>query len=362
MTSEEIKSVLSQLEALMSEETAGAHRPDGASVPRHYQPLLGDPRRRLYTENPTLDYGQSTEESAGARAQHRRQEVQPVSTPRPPHLYRGEMSHLPAEPVVSRGQNTAAAMSGEYNELATSPQQQQRQSMIKLQRYNGEEPADTYLLQVQLAAQINGWSAEETAGHVALSLEGRALKILTDLRPAELRDWPKLKRAIQRRFDRHLLVVDARDRLAKRRRELGESLGTYAADLRSYTRRGHPDFSERVQEELTVQAFLRGLQPERLREHLRLFSPATLEAALTEAERVEHVLCPEGNRRSYIRVNQAGSEDADDMDEEARRTTVTPQQRRSRRNYGDCYRCGAPGHIARYCPAPTPRSQQPDLN
>ncbi len=61
-----------------------------------------------------------------------------------------------------------------------------RQPMPKLQRYNREVPTDTYLMQVQLAAQLNGWTAEEIVGHVALSLEGKALQILTDLQPEEL--------------------------------------------------------------------------------------------------------------------------------------------------------------------------------
>lgn len=94
---------------------------------------------------------------------------------------------------------------------------------------------------------------------------------------------------------------------------------------------------------------------------MRLFSPSTLEAALKEAERVEHVLCPKGSGRSNdICVNQARRDDSDVV--EARRTTTNLQQRHSRRSDGECYRCGAPGHIARFCPAPTSRSQQPDLN
>ena len=38
-----------------------------------------------------------------------------------------------------------------------------------------------HLIQVQLVAQINTWTVEEVAGQVALSLEGKALQLLTDL-------------------------------------------------------------------------------------------------------------------------------------------------------------------------------------
>ena len=65
-----------------------------------------------------------------------------------------------------------------------------RQAALKLLPYTGEEPADTYLIQVQLAAQISAWTVEEVAGHAALSWEGKALQLLTNLRPE----------TIQRRF------------------------------------------------------------------------------------------------------------------------------------------------------------------
>ncbi|XP_039453944.1 LOW QUALITY PROTEIN: uncharacterized protein LOC120432803 [Oreochromis aureus] len=159
---------------------------------------------------------------------------------------------------------------------------------MKLPRYNGEAPPETYLIQVQLAAQLNGWSTEETAVQVALALEGRALQILTDLQPEERLSWPAVARAMQSRFGLRTHADDARDKLASRPRRQEESLGAYAADLCLYARRGYPAFDAAAQEELALQAFVRGLQPKRLQEHIRLHAPETLAAALTEAERVEH--------------------------------------------------------------------------
>ncbi|CAI5678294.1 unnamed protein product [Oreochromis niloticus] len=109
---------------------------------------------------------------------------------------------------------------------------------MKLPRYNGEAPPETYLIQVQLAAQLNGWSTEETAVQVALALEGRALQILTDLQPEERLSWPAVARAMQSRFGLRTHADDARDKLASRPRRQEESLGAYAADLCLYARRG----------------------------------------------------------------------------------------------------------------------------
>lgn len=90
----------------------------------------------------------------------------------------------------------------------------------------------------------------------------KALQVLTNLKPEECFNWLAIKRAIQHRF----------------------------ADLRRNTRLRYPTFDTRAQEELTLQAFMWGLQPDRLRELLRLFAPRTLTDAIAEGERVEHVL------------------------------------------------------------------------
>lgn len=63
-------------------------------------------------------------------------------------------------------------------------------------------------------------------------------------------------------------------------------MGTYTADLRLYARWGCDD----QQEEFTLQAFVWGLQPEQLKEHIRLTSPSSLVAALGEAEQVEQIM------------------------------------------------------------------------
>lgn len=237
--------------------------------------------------------------------------------------------------------------------------------------YNGEDPPETYLIQVQLASQLNAWSAEETAVQVALALEGKALQILTDLQPEERFNWQAIERALKHRFCRHAHADDARDKLVSRQREEGESLGGYAADLCFYARHGYPTFHAEVQDELALQAFVRGLQPERLREHIRLHAPKTLTAALAESERVEHVLST-GDRstNTRYRVRQAAYEGRDDEEVTRQATTTPPKQpqRGTRRTAGQpterCYRCGEPGHIARHCPAPAPRSPvpQPPLN
>lgn len=93
--------------------------------------------------------------------------------------------------------DTATFSTAACRAIATGPSSDAQRTSIKLPRYTGEASADTYLVQVQLAAQLNSWTSQETAVHVALSLEWRALQILTDLQPDELQDWVVLKAALQ---------------------------------------------------------------------------------------------------------------------------------------------------------------------
>ena len=191
----------------------------------------------------------------------------------------------------------------------------------------------------------------------------KALQVLTDIQPEGRFDWPAIKRVIQHRFGRQTHIKDTRDKLAGWRRRDGESLGAYTADLHCYTCMGYPTFDTRAQEELALQTFTRGLLPERLREHLCLYSPRTLTDAIAEGEQVEHVLNTTSSMKCRVRWTDYGESDEEGS---SHHTTTTASQRPwcgTRRLPGQflegCYRCGEISHIARHCPAPTPWSQAP---
>ncbi|KAG1946509.1 thy-1 membrane glycoprotein [Pimephales promelas] len=181
-------------------------------------------------------------------------------------------------PVVS----PTLQISGQPGALTRSP--------AKLPRYSGLTPLEPYLAQVDLAALHDGWSCEETAIHLALALEGPAFQVLIDLSPEKRRDLQALTAALNRRFGQRTSAEQSREELTNRRRCEGESVGAFAADIRVYTRKGYPTFQAAAREELSLHAFLRGLTPERLRQHVRLLSPRNLSEALREAERAEEVL------------------------------------------------------------------------
>ncbi|KAM9461447.1 uncharacterized protein Hap1MRO34_017680 [Clarias gariepinus] len=177
-------------------------------------------------------------------------------------------------------------------EQATAPCSVRQRSdlQLRLPAYNGAGDPHAFIAQVELAAKFAGWSPAETAVRVALSLEGDALRALQDLRADERGDWVKLQQSLCFRFGAGDRNEAAGEELATRVRSASEPLGAFAMDLRSLARQGYPDFGHGQQEELARRAFLRGVRPYRLREHLRLAAPASLSEALREAERAEPIL------------------------------------------------------------------------
>lgn len=63
---------------------------------------------------------------------------------------------------------TAAASEADVSVMAER-QEIHRRPTHQLPPYDGGIPADTYLLQVQFAAQLNAWTAEETEARCSLS-------------------------------------------------------------------------------------------------------------------------------------------------------------------------------------------------
>ncbi|MGH0117704.1 UNVERIFIED_CONTAM: hypothetical protein FKN15_036884 [Acipenser sinensis] len=111
-----------------------------------------------------------------------------------------------------------------------------------------------------------------------------------------------------------------------RKRASGEKLGILAADTKYLARRGYPGLPPAVQEDLAMEAFIRGLNPTALRQQVRLVAPTSLEQALTHALRIEAVL-EEGERVRIPKVRAVrGKEDSDGEEDTAAVRQTMPKK------------------------------------
>ena len=97
---------------------------------------------------------------------------------------------------------------------------------------------------------------------VALALEGKVLQVLTDLPWKNKHAGLRSCEPSSTHLGHWVFTEDAQEKLAAGRSE-SKSLGASAVDPHLYTHGGYTTYS--IQEELTLQAFIRGLQPEQLR-------------------------------------------------------------------------------------------------
>ena len=194
-------------------------------------------------------------------------------------------------PCAMGVQRPPVATTGRAGEPGAAHRPLVARTAVRLPKFSGVTQLEPYLAQFRLAAWHNGWGAEEAVVHLALALEGTAARVLLDLDQADQRDLQALIQALERRLGERVSSNESKQLLASHRRREEESLGVYAADVQLLTRRSYPEFSAATREALALHAFLRGLQPESLGQHVRLTEPHTLDAALDQAERAEEELC-----------------------------------------------------------------------
>ncbi|KAJ8352500.1 hypothetical protein SKAU_G00239760 [Synaphobranchus kaupii] len=219
---------------------------------------------------------------------------------------------------------------------------------LKLPRFNGTASLESYLAQLELAAQLASWTPEQTVGHLALALEGPALEAILDLPPAERQNLQALTAALQRRFTQHRSAEASREKLLSRYRCEEESWGKVAADVQRYAREAYPEFDAAAQEKLALHAFLRALTPERLRDHVSLAQPGSISEALSMTTRAEDTLAirptPQPTRQ-HVRV--ADGEELQHQSHGSPRRRETRQGRRSEENAAPGTNPPQPGRLGK---------------
>ena len=232
---------------------------------------------------------------------------------------------------------------------------------IRLPKYSGQHDLQTFLMQLETAAEFEGWSDRATTAQLILALEGEALAALEGL--PDRHDGEAIITALQDRFGQMNIEERSVALLQDRVRKEGEPLAIFAAELRKLVRRGYP-LSPRGEIDRTLRrAFLRGLTPEWLRRAVACLPATDFSTTLHEAHRIETDLAPLEKPQPRppaprVRAAQPEAEQEREEEEEVTRQATTPAApSRPTGRGGPCYRCQEAGHVAEDCEAPKPRNR-----
>lgn len=258
---------------------------------------------------------------------------------------------------ASRDANSSTSISTAISmgSIAAGETDPVQRGKLKAGRYDGTTSWEAFQAKFELVAAANGWSVAEKAVRLATSLEGEAQRVLLDLTVGEMKDPQAVATAVTRRFGKIVPAVAIRQQFSKRTRKPGEALGVFAAEIRYLARKGFTQFPEDVRLALATEAFITGLTPEALRQHVRLARPETLEEALERALAIEEVFseshtAPISRAHPQVYQAQLSSPPPQPTTTAARPRRSGPPRFQPDGAQGQiCWRCGQSGHRRRDC-------------
>ena len=154
-------------------------------------------------------------------------------------------------------------------------------------RYDGTSTWEAYLVQFEIAAELNGWTCPEKAAFLATSLDGSAANILGAIPADRRKDYSALVTALETRFGCSVQKELNRVRLRNRRRQRGEPLVVVADDVERLARLTYADASIDTQNIHAMEQFIEAICDDDLRVRVLQSRPTNLQEALRSALELE---------------------------------------------------------------------------
>ena len=186
---------------------------------------------------------------------------------------------------------------------------------VKPQLYDGLTDIDEYLTQFNIVAEINQWSSQTKALHLASSLTGSARSLLSELDSEHSRNFSELVNALQSRFGTVNKAELYRAQLKNRLRQKGETIPELAQNIRKLTRQSYPAANSDLIDTLALDHFIDSLLDSEIRIRLRECSPKTIQEAETLAVKMEAQRIADRQRNKAVGSVGETSEKSDTTDE-----------------------------------------------
>ena len=296
---------------------------------------------------------------------------QPVGASRPGTVGCPILSGQSVQSTVTGGQDTTEG--GISSAVGGRSGKSQRSQPKKVAKYDGKNSWADYLVQLDIAAQLNDWDESQKAMELATSLEGAPRGVLAEVSPQNRFNFQVLVDKFAQRFEPEAQTATYQSQLQSRKRRRNESIPELVQEISRITRKAYPAADSQTRDTLAVSSFISALGNEAQQLFLYQKDPRTLEDAGKAALGYETFQATVSKETSYVRmVKDTGEPPAwacEWMSRinklEKRLQQGTPQQGRhwgpTSKNgdtgsfrRGTCFHCGSEEHFIRQCPSRGP--------
>ncbi|KAJ8934067.1 hypothetical protein NQ318_012498 [Aromia moschata] len=184
--------------------------------------------------------------------------------------------------------------------------------MLKPPTYDGQSSWSMYRRQFEAAAKANGWTPQEMATSLVISLRGQALEILQSIPEEQQNDYDRIVGALEIRYGHKYLRQVYQSQIKSRQQRSNESLQEYEADIERLIHLAYPQAPKEFLEQIGIQTFIDGLVDTEMQQALRLGRHATISDALIAA--LEFKAAKEASRNYKPLVRQVKFEECQKQD------------------------------------------------
>ncbi|KAJ8945155.1 hypothetical protein NQ318_001620 [Aromia moschata] len=203
---------------------------------------------------------------------------------------------------------TSIADSGDYSTSPGIPLQNSTlmhaersiHKMLKPPTYDGQSSWSMYRRQFEAAAKANGWTPQEMATSLVISLRGQALEILQSIPEEQQNDYDRIVGALEIRYGHKYLRQVYQSQIKSRQQRSNESLQEYEADIERLIHLAYPQAPKEFLEQIGIQTFIDGLVDTEMQQALRLGRHTTISDALVAA--LEFKAAKEASRSYKSRI------------------------------------------------------------
>ncbi|KAJ8949811.1 hypothetical protein NQ318_000509 [Aromia moschata] len=226
--------------------------------------------------------------------------------------------------------------------------------MLKPPTYDGQSSWSMYRRQFEAAAKANGWTPQEMATSLVISLRGQALEILQSIPEEQQNDYDRIVGALEIRYGHKYLRQVYQSQIKSRQQRSNESLQEYEADIERLIHLAYPQAPKEFLEQIGIQTFIDGLLDSEMQQALRLGRHTTISDALIAA--LEFKAAKEASRSYKHLVRQVKFDECQSLEDTIKkmiRETLNEmgQSNSPLKETRRCYNCGRIGHLQRFCRA-----------